>query len=232
MTELGLTSGQWLLLCALGAAAGADDTSWPLAMISRPLVAGAAAGAAVGDAGAGLLAGAVLELMVLPYPRMGATRTPDPGSAGVVGGAAFALTGGGAAALGAAVLAGWGAGWVGEAGVRALRALNGRLSGPREEMARDPSLLESRHRWCLRLDFLRGAAVAAALTVPAGVAASLAADAPAPAVGAVGAAAVAAAGVGAAAGAAGRVLGTGRWRRAWIAGGLLFGVAAAAVAAA
>lgn len=231
MTELGLTSGQWLLLCAVAAAAGADDTSWPLAMISRPLVAGTAAGAVVGDAAAGLLAGAVLELMVLPYPRMGATRTPDPGPAGVVGGSAFALAGGGAAALGAAALAGWVAGWVGEAGVRALRRLNGRLIRPREELARDPSLVESRHRWCLRLDFVRGAIVAAALVVPAGALASMVAGAP-PAGEFAAAAGVAAAGIGAAAGAAGRVLSTGRWRSAWIAGGLLVGVAAAALAAA
>lgn len=230
MTELGLSSGQWLLLCALGAAAGADDTSWPLAMISRPLVAGTAAGTVLGDAGAGLLAGAVLELMVLPYPRMGATRTPDPGPAGVVGGAAFAMTGGGAAALGAAVLAGWGAGWTGEVGVRALRGLNGRFAEPREELARDPSRLEARHRWCLRLDFLRGAAVAGALALPAGVIASLLGEAPAS--GWTGlSAAVAAAGIGAAAGSAGRVLSTGRWRAALLAGGLLVGVGAAALAA-
>lgn len=230
MTELGLTTGQWLLLCAVGAVTGADDTSWPLAMISRPLVAGTAAGMVVGDAAAGLLAGAILELMVLPYPRMGATSTPDPGPAGVVGGAAFAMTGGGAPALAAAVLGGWGAGWTGHAGVRALRELNGRMTEPREELAGDPSRIESRHRWCLRLDFLRGAVVAGALAVPAGVLASVSGEAP-PVAGWAGlAAAVAAAGVGAAAGSAGRVLSTGRWRAAWLLGALLAGVGAAALA--
>lgn len=231
MTGLGLTAGQWLLLCLVAAATGADDTSWPLAMISRPVVAGTAAGAVVGDAAAGLLAGAVLELMVLPYPRMGATRTPDPGPAGVVGGAAFAMTGGGAAALGAAALAGWGAGWVGEVGVRALRRLNGRFVEPREELAGDPSKLESRHRWCQRLDLVRGAVVAAALVVPAGTAATLAAGAPEPARWGTLFAALAAAGIGAAAGSTGRILSTGRWRAAWLVGGLLAGVGAAALAA-
>lgn len=230
MTELGLTVGEWLLLCAAGAATGADDTSWPLAMISRPLVAGTAAGMIVGDAAAGLLAGAVLELMVLPYPRMGATSTPDPGPAGVVGGAAFAMTGGGPGALAAGVLAGWCAGWAGHAGVRALRRINGRMTGPREELAVDPSRLESRHRWCLRLDFLRGALVAGGLAVPAAMLASLLAGAP-PAAGRAGlAAAVAAAGLGSAAGSAGRVLSTGSWRAAWLVGGLLAGVGAAALA--
>ncbi|MDP2497574.1 MAG: PTS sugar transporter subunit IIC [Candidatus Palauibacterales bacterium] len=230
MTELGLTSGQWLLLCLAGAVTGADDTSWPLAMVSRPLVAATAAGAVVGDAGAGLLAGAILELMTLPYPRMGATSTPDPGPAGVVGGAAFAMTGGGAPALAAAVLGGWGAGWTGHAGVRALRALNGWMTEPRGELAGDPSRLESRHRWCLRLDFLRGAVVTGALVVPAGVLASLLGAAPPAGGWAVLAAGVAAAGVGSAAGSAGRVLSTGRWRAAWLVGGLLAGVGAAALA--
>lgn len=230
MTELGLTAGEWLLLCAVGAVTGADDTSWPLVMISRPLVAGTAAGAIVGDAAAGLLAGTVLELMVLPYPRMGATSTPDPGPAGVVGGAAFAATGGGPAALAAAVLAGWGAGWTGHAGVRTLREFNGRMTEPRGELAGDPARLEARHRWCLRLDFLRGALVAGGLVVPAGVLASLLGEAPAPAGWAGLAVAVAAAGIGAAAGSAGRVLSTGRWRTAWLVGGLLAGVGAAALA--
>lgn len=231
MTELGLTVGEWLLLCAVGAVTGADDTSWPLAMISRPLVAGAAAGAIVGDTAAGLLAGTVLELMILPYPRMGATATPDPGPAGVVGGAAFAMIGGGAAALATAVLAGWGAGWTGHVGVRALRGVNGRMTEPREELAGDPARLESRHRWCLRLDFLRGALVVAGLAVPAGALASLFGGAP-PTVGVAAglAAAASAAGIGAAAGSAGRVLSTGRWRATWLAGGLLLGVGVAALA--
>ncbi|MFB6240601.1 MAG: hypothetical protein ABEJ46_03410, partial [Gemmatimonadota bacterium] len=62
------------------------------------------------------------------------------------------------------VLAGWVAGWVGEWTVRSLRNLNGRLTGRPEELAGDPSALESRLRWGVRLDLLRGALVTAALT--------------------------------------------------------------------
>lgn len=226
MTELSLNSGQWLLLCAAGAVAGADDTSWLQVMVSRPLVAATAAGAVVGDAAAGLLAGAVLELMVLPYPPMGAASTPDPGVAGVVGGAACAAAGGGTGALAGAVLAGWASGWVGEWTVRCLRNLNGRMTGRPEELAGDPSALESRHRWGVGLDLLRGAVVIAALVFPAAAVASLAAEVPAPTVGWAG---LAAAGIGAGAGATSRVLSTGRWGPAWLVGGLAVGVALAAL---
>lgn len=232
MSGLGLTETHWLLLCGLGALVGADDSSWLQAMVSRPLAAGTAAGAVVGDAAAGLLAGSVLELMTLPYPRMGAARTPDPGSAGVVGGAAFALSGGSVAALAAAVLAGWGGGWIGEAALRTVRRLNGRLAEPRGELAGDPSRLEARHRWSVRLDFARGALVSASLVLPAALLASLAGGAPAPVGWAGLAAAVAASGIGAAAGSSARVLTTGRWRAAWLVGGLVAGVGIAALAAA
>lgn len=227
MTELGLTTADWLLLCATGALVGADDTSWLQVMVSRPVVAATAAGAVVGDAASGLLAGAVLELMVLPYPPMGATRTPDPGVAGVVGGAAFAATGGGTAALAGGVLAGWAAGWIGEWTVRALRRWNGRLVGRPGELSGDPSRLESRHRWAVRLDVVRGAALTAALAIPGAVVASTAAEAPDPAVYAGLAAAVVGAGIGAAAGSTSRVLSTGRWRPAWLVAGLAGGVALA-----
>lgn len=226
MTELSLTSGQWLLLCAAGAVAGADDTSWLQVMVSRPVVAATVAGAVVGDSAAGLLAGAVLELMVLPYPPMGATRTPDPGLAGVVGGTACAAAGGGTGALAGAVLAGWASGWVGAWTVRTLRNLNGRLTGRPEELAGDPSALESRHRWGVWLDLLRGALVTAALVVPAAASASVVADVPPAAAGWAG---LAAAGVGAGAGATSRVLSTGRWGPAWLVGGLAAGVTMAAL---
>lgn len=228
MTELGLTPTEWLLLCGAGAVAGADGGSGPHAMVSRPSVAAAAAGAVVGDAAAGLLAGAVLELMVLPYPPMGATRTPDTGVAGVVGGAAFGAAGGGAAGLAGAALAGWGAGWVGEWTVRWLRRLNGRLLGRPEQLAGDPSRLETRHRWAVRLDFVRAGLVTAALLVPAGIAASVAGLAPEPAGWAGLAAAVVGAGLGAAAGSSARVLSSGRVRPALLLAGLLVGVSLAA----
>lgn len=230
MTALSLAPTQWLFLCAAGAVAGTDGSSGPHAMLSRPLVAGVTGGAVVGDPAAGLLAGAVLELMTLPYPPMGAARTPDTGVAGVVGGAAYAAAGGGVAGLAGAVLAGWGAGWAGEWSLRWLRRINERLVA-RPELAGDPDLLETRHRWAVRLDALRGGLVTAALMVPAAAAASLASGAPAPAglVGVVMAGAVVAAGIGAAAGSSARVLATGRNRPALLLSAVLVGVSLGAL---
>lgn len=230
MIEFGLTAGEWLMLCAVGALAGADDSSWPQVMVSRPLVAATAAGAVAGDAASGLLAGAVLELVLLAYPRMGAARTPDPGVAGVVGGTACAAAGGGTGALAGAVLAGWAAGWIGEWSVRSLRTLNGRLVGRPDELAGDPQAVESRHRWGIRLDLLRGGVVTAALVVPAAILASMASEAPAAGGWTGAAAAVTAIGVGAAAGSTSRLLSTGRWRPAWLMVGLAAGVAVAVLA--
>lgn len=230
MTELGLTPVRWVLLVAAGALVGADESSWPGAMVSRPLVAATAAGAVAGSPAAGLLAGAVLELMALPYPRMGAARTPDAGVAGVVGGAAFAASGGGTAPLAGAVLAGWVAGWIGELGRRGLRRLNGRLAGRPETLASDAARLERRHRWALRLDLLRGGLVTASLVLPAATVASLARGLlPG---GGIPALALGAAAVGAAAGASCRVLSAGRLRPAVLLSGLLAGVGLAALAAA
>lgn len=223
MTPVWPTVTQWVLLCAAGAAAGTDGSAGPHAMLARPLVAGAAGGAVLGDPAAGLLAGALLELMTLPYPAMGAARTPDTGVAGVVGGAAYAAAGG-LAGLGAAVLAGWGAGWAGEWSRRWLRRLNGRLlGGPAELDGGDPGALESRQRTAALLDVARAGAVTAALAVPS----ALAASATARAAGAWGWTAVAgvAVGLGAAAGSSARVLSTGRYRPALGLSALLGGVA-------
>lgn len=228
MTALSLTFSRWLLLCGVGAVAGADGSVGPHAMLARPLVAAVAGGAVIGDPAAGVLAGAVLELMTLPYPPMGATRTPDTGVAGVVGGAAFAAAGGGVASLAGAVLAGWGAGWAGEWSLRWLRRLNGRVVGPREELAGDPDLLQSRHRWATRLDVLRAGLVTAALLVPAAFVASAAGRAPDPVGWACLAGAVVAAGIGASAGSAARVLSTGRSRPALLLFAVVAGVSVAA----
>lgn len=228
MTVLSLSLAQWILLCAAGAVAGTDGSAGPHAMVSRPLVAGTAGGAVVGDPAAGLLAGALLELMTLPYPPMGAARTPDAGVAGVVGGAAFATSGGGLASLAGALLAAWGAGWIGEWARRWLRRLNERLVGRAEELYGDPDLLESRHRWARRLDVVRAGVATGALVVPAALLAALAGVVGEPAAVGLGAA-VTASGLGAASGASARVLSTGRWRPAFLLTAVLAGVALAAV---
>src|SRR5688572_32954939 len=69
---------------------GLDVVSFPQAMISRPIVAATIAGAVVGEPERGLLIGVVLELIALDTLPFGASRYPEWGSAGVVGGALYA----------------------------------------------------------------------------------------------------------------------------------------------
>lgn len=79
-----------LPIALLGAVLGMDVVTFPQAMISRPIVAATAAGAFVGNAAAGLMMGAVLELLALEMLPFGASRYPEWGSASVVGGSLYA----------------------------------------------------------------------------------------------------------------------------------------------
>lgn len=81
---------QALPIALLGALLGLDVVSFPQAMVSRPIVAATLAGAFIGHPPAGLLIGVVLELIALDTLPFGASRYPEWGSAGVVGGALFA----------------------------------------------------------------------------------------------------------------------------------------------
>ncbi len=79
-----------LPIVILGAVLGMDVVTFPQAMISRPIVAATAAGAFIGNAPAGLVMGAILELLALEMLPFGASRYPEWGSASVVGGALYA----------------------------------------------------------------------------------------------------------------------------------------------
>jgi PTS system mannose-specific IIC component len=79
------------LLLAWGTLVGVDLVSFPQAMLNRPLVAAAVAGALAGDLGAGLQVGVVLELFALDVLPIGASRYPDYGPGAVVAGAMAAL---------------------------------------------------------------------------------------------------------------------------------------------
>lgn len=83
---------------------GLDTVSFPQAMISRPLVSATLAGAIGGNPVAGLTAGAVLELMAIDTLPFGASRYPDWGVAGVVGGAVITIPADGGAGLSWALL--------------------------------------------------------------------------------------------------------------------------------
>ncbi|MCU0625486.1 MAG: PTS sugar transporter subunit IIC [Gemmatimonadaceae bacterium] len=79
-----------LVLAMVGAICGLDVVSFPQAALSRPLVACTIAGALLGDAVAGLVCGAVLELFASETLPFGASRYPEWGSSSVVAGAAAA----------------------------------------------------------------------------------------------------------------------------------------------
>lgn len=118
-----------LRFALLGAVLGLDVVSFPQAMISRPLVAATLAGALAGDAGRGLVAGAVLELVALETLPVGASRYPEWGSAAVVGGTLYALhPEGAAAALVLAVTCALATAFVGGESMILLRRLNGQLA--------------------------------------------------------------------------------------------------------
>ncbi|MGH7623966.1 MAG: PTS sugar transporter subunit IIC [Gemmatimonadaceae bacterium] len=110
----------------LGALIGLDVVSFPQIMISRPIVASTLAGALAGDIGAGLLAGAVLELMAMETLPVGASRYPEWGSAAVVAGTLAAVRAEPrSGALVVAVFAGIATAWAGGWSMYALRRLNG-----------------------------------------------------------------------------------------------------------
>ena len=79
-----------LPIALLGAVLGMDVVTFPQAMFSRPIVAATLAGAFIGNAPAGLVMGAVLELLALEMLPFGASRYPEWGSASVVGGSLYA----------------------------------------------------------------------------------------------------------------------------------------------
>ena len=153
---------QALPIAMLGALLGLDVVSFPQAMVSRPIVAATLAGAFIGHPPAGLLIGVVLELIALDTLPFGASRYPEWGSAGVVGGALFAAQPPGApgalpASLLAALLTASISGW----SMVVLR----RMIATRLERTRDSIEMGSRdalmglHLSGMTLDLLRGALV-------------------------------------------------------------------------
>jgi PTS system mannose-specific IIC component len=151
-----------LPLAMLGALFGLDVVSFPQAMISRPLVAATAAGAFLGHVEAGLLIGVVLELIALDTLPFGASRYPEWGSAGVVGGALFAeqapgLPGALAASLLAALLTASISAW---SMVVLRRMIGARLQRSRDSIeAGSRKALMSVHLGGMSLDLVRGAIV-------------------------------------------------------------------------
>jgi len=151
-----------LPIALLGALLGLDVVSFPQAMISRPIVAATLSGGLIGHPGSGLLIGVVLELIALDTLPFGASRYPEWGSAGVVGGALFsaqspgmpgALPASMLAALLTASISGWSMVVLRRFIARRLEKSRDRI----EEGSRDA--LMSLHLSGMSMDLLRGALV-------------------------------------------------------------------------
>ena len=155
---------QVLPIALLGGLLGLDVVSFPQAMISRPIVAATLAGAFIGYPEAGLLIGVVLELIALDTLPFGASRYPEWGSAGVVGGALFAaqppgMPGALPASLLAALLTASISGW---SMVALRRIIAGRLERTRDSIeAGSRDALLSLHLSGLTMDLLRASLVTA-----------------------------------------------------------------------
>lgn len=153
---------QALPIALLGALLGLDVVSFPQAMVSRPIVAATLAGAFIGHPPAGLLIGVVLELIALDTLPFGASRYPEWGSAGVVGGALFAaqppgMPGALPASLLAALLTASISGW---SMVVLRRIIAARLERARDSIeAGSRDALFSVHLSGMTMDLLRAALV-------------------------------------------------------------------------
>jgi mannose/fructose/N-acetylgalactosamine-specific phosphotransferase system component IIC len=151
-----------LPIALLGALLGLDVVSFPQAMVSRPIVAATLAGAFIGHPEAGLLIGVVLELIALDTLPFGASRYPEWGSAGVVGGALFAaqpagMPGALPASLLAALLTASISGW---SMVVLRRIIAARLEGARDSIeAGSRGALLFLHLSGMTMDLLRAALV-------------------------------------------------------------------------
>ena len=114
-----------LALLGWGTLCGIDLVSVPQMMIARPLVAGALAGAILGDVETGLRLGVLFELFQFDILPVGAARYPEYGPATVAAvAAAYAARGG----FGLGVIVGLVTALVGGASLQQLRRLNARAA--------------------------------------------------------------------------------------------------------
>lgn len=120
-----LQAGTAAALLGWGTVVGVDLVSFPQALFSRPLVAGAGAGLLLGEPVVGMQVGLVLELFALDVLPVGAARYPDHGP-GVVGAVVLATTGPLQLTLGIATLFGLVFAVLGGFSLQWLRSSNGR----------------------------------------------------------------------------------------------------------
>lgn len=151
------------MLGVLGGIVALDATSFPQAMVSRPLVAGTLTGALFGRPMDGLAIGFVMEAFALISLPIGASRYPEPGLAAVsAAGAYIAATAPGATAgpLVVAIAAGFLWEWVAGETVVLQRRRNGAVLSRQGGL--DERELERSHLSAMTMDFVRGGAIAVA----------------------------------------------------------------------
>lgn len=149
----------WVTLALLGGVVGLDATSFPQAMLSRPLIAATLAGWAFGKPGAGLLLGALIEMFSLIILPFGAARYPESGTAAAAASAAYAATDQGAAPESLLLLAlVFALAWeqVAGASVIFIRRLNQRLVPDGAATQFSARQIAQRHVLALSIDFVRG----------------------------------------------------------------------------
>jgi PTS system mannose-specific IIC component len=152
----------WAIVALLGGLVGLDTTSFPQAMISRPIIAGTLTGAVFGRPLEGVLVGFVLEAFSLLILPVGAVRYPESGTAAVAATSAYVTVAPAAVSPGTLALVvafGLAWEWVAAGTVVLLRRGNGQIL--LEEGGVTARELERRHLTAMTVDFVRGAVVAA-----------------------------------------------------------------------
>ena len=146
-------------IALLGAIAGLDVVSFPQAMISRPIVAATVGGAFAGNAGAGLLVGAAVELIALETLPVGASVIQVGIRVGR--GRASWSAAGRSRSVPVTILAALATAWVGGWSMIALRKWNAvRARAHLADLERgSASTVNALQLWGLTADLARGAAL-------------------------------------------------------------------------
>lgn len=150
----------WVVAWVVGGVLGLDGTSFPQAMLSRPIVAGTIAGAIAGDPAQGVMIGAVLEAFYLAILPIGAARYPEAGTATAAATFAWAWAQPVDPTLGLLLIIAFALAWERITGgsVTLQRHINNAILSARGG-AQSASGVEGRHLLAMAVDFARGGTV-------------------------------------------------------------------------
>jgi PTS system mannose-specific IIC component len=148
------------VLSLLGGVIGLDVVGFPQAMLSRPLVACTLSASLLGRPEMGLLLGVIMECFALETLPVGASRYPEWGSSGVVGGALITRASPEpGAVLAVAIIANLSLAWAGGWSMVQLRLLNARWARARHDAIARGSrgVVNGLQLFGLTADLIRGA---------------------------------------------------------------------------